>query len=271
MRAVRVDDREDEDVELVDVLLRRRVGRVVANEPLRGLEARDRRHPLAGVLLAVEEDADRVVAPVLADPVHLLVERAPLDVPRIGPDEGRGRSGDIAGPVHRAAAQAVAQPHLRARERRPIRRAGHDLVRPGRRRRDDPLARVARVRERRDECAGSRIGVDRGDDLRRRARGRAVSARGEVDDDVLDGDGDLADAVAGIRVVRVMLAPGAVGHRDRERRVRHAGVLELGRDVVAALVAHAFENSCTANGVLAAFGLLVEAVVPAITAMPARW
>ena len=33
----------------------------------------------------------------------------------------------------------------------------------------------------------------------------------------------------------------------------------------------AFENSCTANGVLAAFGLALAAVVPAIIAMPGRW
>ena len=91
--AVRVGRREDEDVELVDVLLGRRVGRVVAHEPLGGLEARDRGDPLAGVLLAVEEHADRVVRAVLADPVHLLRERALLDVARVRPDERRATAG----------------------------------------------------------------------------------------------------------------------------------------------------------------------------------
>ena len=33
----------------------------------------------------------------------------------------------------------------------------------------------------------------------------------------------------------------------------------------------AFENSCTANGVLVPFGFALAAVVPAIIAMPGRW
>ena len=49
---------------------------VVAQQLLRGLEARQRRRPLTRVLLAVEEDADlRAVAP-LPDPQHVLLERA---------------------------------------------------------------------------------------------------------------------------------------------------------------------------------------------------
>ena len=89
VRPVRVRRREDEDVEVVDELPRRLVDRVVPEQLLRGLEARQRRRPLAGVLLAVEEDADAtavdalvgaVAGPVLADPHHEVLERAALHV-----------------------------------------------------------------------------------------------------------------------------------------------------------------------------------------------
>ena len=91
VRAVRVRRREDEDVELVDELPRRLVDPVVPEQLLRGLEARQRRRPLAGVLLAVEEDADAaavdplvgaVARPLLPDPQHEVLERPALDVAR---------------------------------------------------------------------------------------------------------------------------------------------------------------------------------------------
>ena len=223
MAAVRVGRREDEDVEPVDVLLGRRVRGVVAQEPLGGLEARDVGDPLTGVLLAVEEDADRVVRAVLADPVHLLGERALLDVARVRADErpGRvGRRGEAAGPVDRAAAQVVRQLHLRAREglrRRGVGRALRDRVGPARRRRDDARARVAAVGVRVDERARRRVGGDRRDHLRRRAGQRAGAVGGEIDHDVLGRDRDLADAVGGVRVGGVVGPPRAVGHRDRQR------------------------------------------------------
>ena len=89
VRPVRVRRREDEDVELVDELARRLVDPVVPEQLLRGLEARQRRRPLTGVLLAVEEDADAppvdplvgaVAGPVLPDPHHEVLERPALDV-----------------------------------------------------------------------------------------------------------------------------------------------------------------------------------------------
>ena len=126
--AVRVRDREDEDVELVDVLLGRRVRRVVADQPLGGLQAGDRRDPLTRVLLAVQVDADRVVGAVLADPVHLLLERAADDVARVRADERRRGGGEAAGPVDRAAAHVVRELDLR---RRVVRPAGRARRRPG--------------------------------------------------------------------------------------------------------------------------------------------
>ena len=56
------------------------VDRVVAQQLLGGLEARQRRRPLAGVLLAVEEDADLLAVALLADPQHRVLERPALDV-----------------------------------------------------------------------------------------------------------------------------------------------------------------------------------------------
>ena len=73
--AVRVDRRDDEDVEVVDQFLRLRVDRVVAQQPLRRLQAGDRGDPLTRVLLAVDEDADLRPAAILADPQHLHLER----------------------------------------------------------------------------------------------------------------------------------------------------------------------------------------------------
>ena len=70
VRAVRVGRRQDEDVEVVDELTRLRVDRVVAEQLLGGLETCQRRRPLAGVLLAVEEDADLRAVALLADPQH---------------------------------------------------------------------------------------------------------------------------------------------------------------------------------------------------------
>ena len=72
--AVGVDRRDDEDVEVVDQRLRLGIGRVVAHEPLGGLEADAAGAPLAGVLLAVDEDADLRalrLADVVADAEHL--------------------------------------------------------------------------------------------------------------------------------------------------------------------------------------------------------
>ena len=82
--AVRVRRRQDEDVEVVDVGLGRRVRRVVLDEPLGGLQARDRGDPLTGVLLAVDVDAGLGARAVLADAQDALVERPALDVRRSG-------------------------------------------------------------------------------------------------------------------------------------------------------------------------------------------
>ncbi len=167
---------------------------------------------------------------------------------RAGPaSAGRRR---IAGPVRRAAAQVVRQPHLRAGERLAppvaptagLTRAGRDdlrYVRPRRRRRDDARARVAAVGVRVDERARGRIGVDRGDDLRRRAgRARRSASVARLTTMSLTGTVISLMPLLASAVVLVVVAPRAVGHRDRQRRVRHARVLELGGDVVAAQVAH---------------------------------
>ena len=183
--AVRVRGREDEDVELVDQLPRRLVDPVVPEQLLRGLETGQRRRPLTGVLLAVEEDADAaavdalvgaVARPVLADPQHEVLERPARNV---GVRRRREEVGQVA-------------------------------LRP---RLDGSGARVATIRLR-DELGGrARVGVDRRRHLGGRARERARRARREGDDEV------VADEA------------------HRERRVRHERVDELGREVVAALVA----------------------------------
>ena len=145
VRTVRVRRREDEDVELVDELPRRLVDPVVPEQLLRGLEARQRRRPLAGVLLAVEEDAHApavnplvgaVAGPVLPDPHHEVLERPARDV-------------------------RVRRRRVRKSDRLPFGRAC-----------DDARARVPAVRLR-DELRGrARVRVDRCRHLRGRARER---------------------------------------------------------------------------------------------------
>ena len=144
--AVRVDRGDDEDVEVVDQLLRRRIGRVVTDQPFAGLQARDRRHPLASVLLAVDEDADLRTVAHLADPQHLHLERPALHV--------------------RRRVQPVAQRHARARLR-------------------DAGAGVSADRERLQLGARRRGGVDRRHDLGRRAGGRAGRVGGEANRQVV--------------------------------------------------------------------------------------
>ena len=70
---------------VVDELPRRLVDPVVPEQLLRGLEARQRRRPLAGVLLAVEEDADLLAVALLADPHHRVLERPALARARSSP------------------------------------------------------------------------------------------------------------------------------------------------------------------------------------------
>ena len=172
--AVAVDLRDDEDVQPVDERGRLRVAPVVAQEPLRGLEADARGRDLVAVLLAVEEDADLRTVTVLADPQHPLVLRPARE--------------------RRRRAQQVAQ-------RRD--RACHDHAVAGR----------GAVQRRRRHVGERRVGVERGDDLRRRAGDRARGVGGQAD----------ADRVA--------------GHADAQRRVRGAGVDQLRRQVVAAEMA----------------------------------
>ena len=128
---------------------RLRVGPVVAHEPLRGLEADARGRDLVAVLLAVEEDADLRAVARLADPQHVLGLRAARE--------------------RRRRAQQVA-------ERRD--RAGHDDCVAGR---GAPQRRGHDVGER-------RVGVQRGDDLRRGARDRARGVRRQADADRVAGD-----------------------------------------------------------------------------------
>ena len=144
VRPVRVRGRQDEDVEVVDELPRPRVDRVVAEQLLGGLEAGQRRRPLACVLLAVEEHADLRSVAVLADPHHGVLERPPLDV-RVG----RGR-------------EEVRQVDLQARL-------------------DDSNARIAAVGERNEQRIRRGARVDRCDDLRCRARERAGRVRSQAD------------------------------------------------------------------------------------------
>ena len=115
VRAVGVRRRQDEDVEVVDEPAGRRVDRVVAQQLLGRLQARQRRRPLAGVLLAVEEDADPGAVALLSDPHdgvaerparHVAVGRRREEVGQVDPGPGRddaaprrcrGRSGRRAG------------------------------------------------------------------------------------------------------------------------------------------------------------------------------
>ena len=172
--AVRVDVRQDEDLDVVQQLLGLGVRGVVAHEPLGGLDAGQARRPLASVLLAVEEDADLGAVADGADAVHALLERAALHV--------------------RRSVEEVVQVHL-----------GAD--------RHDAGAGVAAIRHGGHQRRRRGAGVDRGDDLRGRARERARVVGRQVDDDVL------------------------AGHGDAQRRVVGARVLELGGDLVAAEVA----------------------------------
>ena len=156
VRAVRVRRRQDEDVERVDELLRRVVGAVVPQQLLRGLEARQRRRPLAGVLLAVEEDADLLAVALLPDSQYRVLERSALHV----------RVRHVSVCVH--CREEVGQVDLRPRLR-------------------DPGPCVAAVGERHHERRGL-ARVDRGHDLRGSARERARGVRPQPDGDVLTAD-----------------------------------------------------------------------------------
>ena len=68
VRAVGIVGRDQEDVGALDDLLGRGVRRVVAHEPFRGLERDRRRHPLAGVVLRLDQHAGLGAVAELADP-----------------------------------------------------------------------------------------------------------------------------------------------------------------------------------------------------------
>ena len=178
----------DEDLGVVEQLLGLGVGRVVAHEPLGGLEAGQAGRPLARVGLAGEEHADLRAVPVRADAVHALLERAALDV--------GGRVEEV-----------LQRLHLAARAR-------------------DAGARVAAVGRRGDERARGRAGVDGRDDLRRGAGDGAVGALPSVTLIALPstptatarsrraGDELRRDPVA------ALVAPGLRGEHDRPGRLR---------------------------------------------------
>ena len=105
VRPVRVVRRDQEDVGVLDDVLGRRVARVVAHEPLGGLERDRRRHPLARVVLRLDQHAGLGAVAELADPQradrvraarHLAGRRAgALLVEEVGQhDRGRGRLHD---------------------------------------------------------------------------------------------------------------------------------------------------------------------------------
>ena len=175
VRAVGVGRRQDEDVEVVDEAAGRRVDRVVAQQLLGRLQAGQRRRPLAGVLLAVEEDADPGAVAPLSDPHDGVAERSTRHV-------AVGRRSEEVGQVDLG--------------------PGGDGAAPG----------VAAVGLGDEPGVRRRAGVDRGHDLSRRAHRRAARVGGEPDEQVV------------------------AGHRDGQRRVRDAGVDELGGDAVAALM-----------------------------------
>ena len=160
------------------------VDRVVAQQLLGGLEARQRRRPLAGVLLAVEEDADLRPVALLADPQHRVLERPALDV-------GVRRRREEVG-------QVDLQPRL-----------------------DDARPRVPAVGERDDERARRRVGVDRRDDLRRRCSWRAGRIRRQLTRMSFPLDAHRQRR-AGVRpdcelrrdVVAALVAPGARREHD---------------------------------------------------------
>ena len=88
VRAVRVVGRDQEDVGVVDDVLGRGVGRVVAHEPLGGLDRDRDRHPLAGVVVRLDQHARLGAVAVLADPQRADGERAARDL-------ARGRAGAL--------------------------------------------------------------------------------------------------------------------------------------------------------------------------------
>ena len=181
--AVGVDRRHDEDVEVVDELLRLRIGRVVAHEPLARLHARDRGDPLTRVLLAVDEHADLRAVADLADAQRLHLERAALDV-------GRG-------------VQPVRHRHARTR----LRDAGAGVTANG-------------VRTQFRGCV--RVRVDRRDDLRRRARERAGVVRGQADRQVIAAHRHRQRRIrgAGVHELRRELVAAEVTHGHRLERHR---------------------------------------------------
>ena len=152
--AVRVDRRVDEDVEVVDVRRRRRVGAVVLQQAVRRLEGDQRADPLTGVLLRIDEEPGLRAVADLADPQDVLLVRHPRDlVARI--------DARVAGPRR---PQEVAQVHDGGRL--------HDAG-----------ARVAAVRSGPEDRGRGRVGVQRRHDLRSRARQGPGAVRGEADRD----------------------------------------------------------------------------------------
>ena len=107
--AVRVRRRQDEDVEVVDQLARAPVDRVVAQQLLGGLQARQRRRPFTRVLLAVEEDADLRAVALLADAHDRVLERPALDVVVV-------RSAVSGSPTGRPSRAAARCPRRRSRD-----------------------------------------------------------------------------------------------------------------------------------------------------------
>jgi hypothetical protein len=197
MRAVRVRRRQDEDVEVVDEPLRHRVDRVVAEQLLGGLEAGERRRPLPGVLLAVEEHTHLValllVRRLLADPKDRVLEGPALHV---GVRRGR---------------QEVGQP-------------GPDP------RLDDAGSRVTAIGARNDDLACGAVPVDRVDHLPGGTRGRSRGVRREIDHDVVTAHADAQRRVRHTRiaelggdVVPALVAPGARSeyHRRALEAVLH--------------------------------------------------
>ena len=188
VRPVRVRRREDEDVQLVDQLPRRLVDSVVPEQLLRGLEARQRSRPLAGMLLAVQEDADAtavnalvgaVPRPVLPDPQHEVLERTAL--------------------------------HVRVRRGRE--EVGQVALRP---RLDDPGPRVAAVGLRNELRERTWVGVDRRRHLGGRARERTGRARRQPDAEVVADEAHRERRVRNARidelgreVVTALVAPRA--------------------------------------------------------------
>ena len=214
--AIRVDVRHDEDLDLVHQLLGVGVRRVVLDEPLGGLDAAQAGGPLASVLLAVEEHADLGAVPNGADAVHALLERAARHV--------------------RRRVEEVVQVDLGPR----LHGGGPGVVAEGRGR---------------DERRGCGVGVDRRDDLGRRAGGRAGRVGRQVDEDVLAGHGHGQRSVVGARVadlggdlVAALVAP--VLGREDDRAGRRLGGrdrdgLDLEREVAEVTAGSRRPRTCT--------------------------